>query len=332
MADLSTRYLGLNLRNPLVIASSGLTDSVHKIVELEKHGAGAIVLKSMFEEQILMEADYMVRKAEEHGGLFVEYSETFDYADVHVKEQEIGNYLGLIEKSRNEVHIPVIASINCLSSMEWTSFATRMEKAGANALELNIFVMPFNMKNSCESNEKTYYQVLQKVKKAVRIPVAVKISPYFSNLGRVIMGLEENKVDGVVLFNRFTSPDIDINNIKMTVADVISSPVEMANSLRWVALMAKRVNIDLAATTGIHDGEAVVKQLLAGATVVQMASAIYKNGPAYIEKVLAFVSDWMDEKGFETLHQFRGKLSQAKSVNPEVYERLQFMKYFSDYK
>ena len=207
-----------------------------------------------------------------------------------------------------------------------------MEKAGANALELNIFVMPFNMKSSCESNEKTYYQVLQKVKKAVRIPVAVKISPYFSNLGRVIMGLEENKADGVVLFNRFTSPDIDINNIKMTVADVISSPVEMANSLRWVALMAKRVNIDLAATTGIHDGEAVVKQLLVGATVVQMASAIYKNGPAYIEKVLAFVSDWMDEKGFETLHQFRGKLSQAKSVNPEVYERLQFMKYFSDNK
>ncbi|MDP2721887.1 MAG: dihydroorotate dehydrogenase-like protein [Bacteroidales bacterium] len=332
MADLSTRYLGLNLRNPLVVASSGLTDSLTKIIELEKHGAGAVVLKSLFEEQILMEADYRIRKAEEHGELFVEYSETFDYADVHIKEQELGNYLKLIEEAKSTVRIPVIASINCMSTIEWTDFAKRIEKAGADALELNIFVVPFNLKNSCETNEKTYYHVLQKVKKAVRIPVAIKISPYFSNLGKVIKGLEENHADGVVLFNRFTSPDIDIYNIKTTVAEVLSSPVEMANSLRWVAMMAKRVNMDLAATTGIHNGEAVVKQLLAGATVVQMASALYINGPAYIEKVLAFVTNWMDEKGFETLYQVRGKLSQATTVNPEVYERLQFMKYFSEYK
>lgn len=332
MADLNTRYLGLNIRNPLVVASSGLTDSVKKIVELEKQGAGAVVLKSLFEEQILMEGDYRIRKAEEHGELFVDYSETYDYVDVHIKEEELGKTLKLIEQAKNEVRIPVIASINCMSSLEWTNFARQMEKAGADALELNIFVMPFNMNNTCDGNEKVYYNVLKKVKAAVRIPVAVKISPYFSNLGHVIKGLEENKADGVVLFNRFTSPDIDIHNIKTTVADVLSSPVEMANSLRWIAMMAKRVNMDLAATTGIHDGEAVVKQLLAGATVVQMASAIYKYGPEYLGKVLAFISNWMDEKGFETLHQFRGKLSQAKSVNPEVYERLQFMKYFSEYK
>jgi len=332
MADLNTRYLGLNIRNPLVVASSGLTDSVKKIVELEKQGAGAVVLKSLFEEQILMEGDYRIRKAEEHGELFVDYSETFDYVDVHVKEEELGKTLKLIEQAKNEVRIPVIASINCMSSLEWTNFAKQMEKAGADALELNIFVMPFNMNNTCDGNEKVYYNVLKKVKAAVRIPVSVKISPYFSNLGHVIKGLEENQADGVVLFNRFTSPDIDIHNMKTTVADVLSSPVEIANSLRWIAMMAKRVNMDLAATTGIHDGEAVVKQLLAGATVVQMASAIYQNGPAYLGKVLAFVSQWMDEKGFETLHQFRGKLSQAKSVNPDVYERLQFMKYFSEYK
>ena len=332
MADLNTRYLGLNLKNPLVVASSGLTDSVRKIVELEKQGAAAVVIKSLFEEQILLEADYRIRKAEEHGELFVDYSETFDYMDVHIKEEELGKYIDFIKETKSQVRIPVIASINCMSTLEWTDFAKKIEQAGADALELNIFVMPFNLNRTCESNEEVYYHVLKKVKAAVRIPVAVKISPYFSNLGKVIKGLEANKADAVVLFNRFTSPDIDIYQMKSTVADVLSTPGEMALSLRWIAMMAKRVNMDLAATTGIHDGEAVVKQLLAGATVVQLASVLYKNGPAEIEKILAFVSQWMQEKGFETIHQFRGKLSQAKSVNPDVYERLQFMKYFGDYK
>jgi dihydroorotate dehydrogenase (fumarate) len=332
MADLNTRYLGLNLKNPLVVASSGLTDSVKKIVELENHGAAAVVLKSLFEEQILMEADYRVRKAEEHGELFVDYSETFDYMDVHIKQEELGNYLELISEAKRSVRIPVIASINCRSSLEWVDFAKKIEKAGADALELNIFVMPFGMNTTCDSNEKAYYQILSKVKAAVKLPIAVKISPFFSNLAKVIKGLEEHKADGVVLFNRFTSPDIDIYQMKSTVADVLSTPVEMATTLRWVAMMAKRVNMDLAATTGIHSGEAVVKQLLAGATAVQLASVLYKKGPAEIGHILSFVSQWMQNKGMETIHQFRGKLSQAKSTNPDVYERLQFMKYFGDYK
>ena len=174
--------------------------------------------------------------------------------------------------------------------------------------------------------------MLKKVKALVKIPVAVKISPYFANLGSVILNLEKEGADGVVLFNRFSSPDIDINTMKITTADVLSSPPEMSNTLRWIAIMAERVKMSLAASTGVHDGEAVVKQLLAGATITQVTSAIYKHGAEYISEIINFLSDWMDDKGFNYVDQFRGKLSQNETQNPEVYERMQFMRYFSEIK
>jgi dihydroorotate dehydrogenase (fumarate) len=330
MAELSTKYLGLTLRNPIVIGSSGLTDSVNEIVNLEQNGAGAVVLKSIFEEQIMLEADYRMKKAEEDGLLYTEYSETLDYIDVHIKEKELGSYLSLIREAKKKTVIPIIASINAISGLEWISFAKQIEEAGADALELNIFVMPFNFEKTSQDNEKTYYSVLKKVKALVNIPVSVKISPYFANLGSVILNLEQNGADGIVLFNRFSSPDIDINNMKITAADRLSTPQEMHNTLRWIAIMSSRVKMSLAASTGVHSGEAVIKQLLAGATVTQVTSTIYKNGPGYISELINVLSNWMDDKGFNYIDQFRGKLSQEKSQNPEVYERMQFMRYFSE--
>jgi dihydroorotate dehydrogenase (fumarate) len=332
MADLSTKYLGLTLRNPIIIGSSGLTNSVEDIVKLEQNGAGAVVLKSIFEEQIMLEADWRMRKAEEDGLLYTEYSETLDYIDVHIKEKELGSYLDLIREAKSKVMIPVIASINAISGLEWVSFAKQIEQAGADALELNIFVMPFGFDKTCTDNQQTYFNIIKKVKALVSIPVSVKISPYFSNLGNVILRLEENGADGLVLFNRFSSPDIDIDKLKVTSADVLSTPPEMSNTLRWIAIMANRVKMDLAASTGIHDGEAVVKQLLAGATVTQVTSAIYKHGPEYISTIINFLSDWMDDKGFNYVDQVRGRLSQASTENPDVYERMQFMRYFSEIK
>ena len=332
MADLSTKYLGLTLRNPIVIGSSGLTNSVEDIVKLEQNGAGAVVLKSIFEEQIMLEADWRMRKAEEDGLLYTEYSETLDYIDVHIKEKELGSYLDLIREAKSKVMIPVIASVNAISGLEWVSFAQQIEKAGADALELNIFVMPFGFDKTCTDNEQTYYNIIKKVKALVNIPVSVKISPYFSNLGNVILKLEESGADGLVLFNRFSSPDIDIDKLKVTSAGVLSTPPEMANTLRWIAIMANRVKMDLAASTGVHDGEAVIKQLLAGATVTQVTSAIYKHGPEYISTIINFLSDWMDDKGFNSVDQVRGRLSQASTENPDVYERMQFMRYFSEIK
>lgn len=332
MADLSTKYLGLTLSNPIVVGSSGLTDSVKDIVNLEQNGAGAVVLKSIFEEQIMLEADYRMKKAEEDGLLYTEYSETLDYIDVHIKEKELGSYLELIREVKKKTLIPIIASVNAISGLEWISFAKQIEEAGADALELNIFVMPFNFEKTCQDNENTYYSVLKKVKALVNIPVSVKISPYFANLGSVILNLEKNGADGVVLFNRFSSPDIDINDMKITAADRLSDPHELYNTLRWIAIMSSRIKMNLGASTGIHTGEAVVKQLLAGATITQVTSAIYKHGPAYIPEMINVLSNWMDDKGFNYIDQFRGKLSQEKSQNPEVYERMQFMKYFSEIK
>ena len=330
MADLTTKYLGLTLRNPIVIASSGITDTVEKLVELDKHGAGAVVLKSLFEEQIMLEADHKMKQAEKNDLIYSDYSETLDYIDDHVKEKELNTYIKLIKEAKQKIDIPVIASINAVTSSEWTGFAKQLEAAGADALELNIFVMPFSFDKDCDDNEGTYYSVLRKVKEAVNIPVAVKISPYFSNLGKVIHNLENNGADAIVMFNKFSSPDIDINKQKITHADVFSQPSDIYNSLRWISLSANRIKTDLAATTGIHDGEAVIKQLLAGATVTQIATTVYKNGPEKINEMLNFVHAWMEDNGYNYVEQFRGKLSNNASDNADVHERVQFMKYFSE--
>ena len=332
MPDLSTKYLGLTLRNPIVVGSSGLTDSVDKIVELDKNGVGAVVLKSLFEEQILLEADHSIKKAQEDGMIYSDYSETLDYIDIHVKEKELGNYIELIREAKSKVSIPVIASINAVSDMEWTGFAKKIEDAGADAIELNIFVMPFNMDNDCDANEHMYYNIVKKVKSVVNIPVAVKISPFFANLGKVVTNLQSSGADSVVMFNKFSSPDINIDDEKVSHAEVFSAPSDIATSLRWIAIMAKRVSFDLAASTGIHNGEAVIKQLLAGAKVTQVTSAIYKHGPEVIVEMLSFINDWMEQKGYNYVDQFCGKLSQSETANHNVYERIQFMKYFSDYK
>jgi dihydroorotate dehydrogenase (fumarate) len=329
MADLTTKYLGLTLSNPIIVASSGLTDSVDKIKNLELNGAGAVVLKSLFEEQILREANFKIKKAQEDGLMYAEHSETFDYIDLHVKEKTVNEYIDLIKGAKQAVNIPLIASVNCITAHEWTSFAKNIEKAGADALELNIFIMPFSLDNDCRDTDKVYYEIVEKIKNEISIPVAVKLSPFFSNLGYIIRTLDKKGVDGIVLFNRFSRPDIDIENIKVVPASIYSTPEEIYSTLRWIGILGNRVNCDLAASTGVHDGEAVIKQLLAGADAVQVASALYKNGPEHIVKMKNTLDQWMMKKGYHYIDQFKGKLSQEKSQDPEAFERIQFMKYFS---
>ncbi len=332
MADLSTKYMGLELRNPVVVASSGLTDSVEDIVKLDQNGAGAVVLKSIFEEQILLEAEHDLKKMKEDSFAYDEYSETLDYIDVHIKEKEVTKYIELIKGAKSKTTIPVIASINAVTALEWTSFAKQIEQAGADAIELNIFVMPFDTDKECNENERVYYDILKKVKEKVSIPVAVKLSPYFSNLGKVLLNLEKEGADALVLFNRFAAPDIDVENIKVTHADIFSTKQEMYNVLRWMGIMSNKLNADLAATTGIHTGEDVVKMLLAGAKVVQVSSTLYKHGIEYLSTMLNDIHNWMDRKGFLYIDQFRGKLAHKADDNNNVYERMQFMRYFSDIK
>ncbi len=324
MANLSTKYLGLDLRNPIIVGSSGLTDSVEDIKELEKFGAGAVVLKSIFEEEILHEMEYEIAGAEKEG-----YdSGAFDYYDYKIKEKNLSAYVKLIEETKKSVSIPVIASINCVSAHEWMYYAQKFETAGADALELNVFVLPTNFNKTAEENEQVYFDLANKVKDRVKIPVALKISHYSSNLGPFIQTLSETGIDGLVLFNRFWSPDFDIENFQLTSSHVLSRADELSISLRWVAIMSERVKCDLSASTGVHDSGAVIKQLLAGANSVQVVSALYKNNKSYLQDMLSELESWMERHGFASIDEFRGKMSQSKSEDPAVYERVQFMRYF----
>lgn len=322
MAQLETTYLGLKLRNPIVVSSSGLTSDLEKIKTLEKNGAGAIVLKSLFEEQIQFEAKSLTQDSD--------YPEARDYVKYYTRNNSVNDYLGLIKAAKKAVSIPVIASINAVSAEEWVNFAKDIEKAGADALEVNVFVMPTDKNASAESYEQVYFDLAKKLKTILTIPFAFKLGRYFSNLVGFVERLNAAEVPGVVLFNRFYEPDFDIDRMEIKAAEVFSTPAEIRNTLRWVGIVSSKVErIDVAASTGVHDGAAAVKQLLAGAQVVQICSVLYKKGLGQVGKIVDELEQWMDDKGYDSVDEIRGKMSYAKIKSPHIYERAQFMKYFS---
>ena len=321
--DLSVKYMGLNLKSPLIVGSSGLTNSVEKVKELESFGAGAVVLKSLFEEQILFEADAAGKQNE------YDYPEALDYIKSYAKDESINTYLKLIEDCKKETHIPIIASVNCITDGEWLNFAKKMEKAGADALELNVSLLPTDVEKSSKENEKLYFDVIDQVKAVINIPIALKMSHYSSGLANLIRTLSwTKKVDAFVLFNRYYNPDIDIHSMKITSSGIFSSPTDIAASLRWVAVMSDKIQTNISASTGVHSGDDVVKQLLAGADTVQVVSAIYKHGPAYVKTMLDQLTEWMGKKNFKSIEDYRGELSYKNVTNPVAFERIQFMKYF----
>ncbi len=326
MADLSTTYLGLQLRNPIIAASSGLTKTLHQIQELDKRGVGAVVLKSIFEEEINFEMKKNIAQMSKPSSIYPEIYDAFDFSAM---EDGVSKYLFLIEDAKKSVNIPIIASINCVDAEEWTSFAKRIQDAGADAIELNMFILPSDLNRTGDDNEKVYFDVIEKVRKEITIPVSLKISYYFSNLANMIKNLSETGINGLVLFNRFYSPDIDINDLEVNSSNIYSTPSDISISLRWIAIMANRVKCDLAASTGVHDGAAVVKQLLAGANAVQVASTLYKQGFSAITEMTEFLNNWMTKKKFNTIKDFQGKLSQSATNNPAAYERVQFMQHFA---
>ncbi len=325
MANLKTTYMGLKLKNPIIVGSSGLTNSVENIIEIAKEGAGAVVLKSLFEEQINQVANHTFNQGEFNNY----YPEAQDYIQNYSTENDVATYLNLIKDCKASVDIPIIASINCMSDNEWVSFAKKIESAGADALELNIFVLPSDPNKSSSDNEKVYFDIIEDVKKIVNIPIALKLSYYFSGLAKTLEMLSWTGIKSLVLFNRFFSPDIDIDKMEIKSSNVFSSPAEIVISLRWVAMLSDIVKCDIAASTGVHDGEAVIKQLLVGAKVVQIASVLYKKGFKEIPIMLKEISDWMIENSFDEIDDFRGRMSLKNSNNPAAYERVQFMKYFS---
>ncbi len=323
MADLSVNYLGLKLKSPVIVSSSGLTDAVDKIVEIEKAGAGAVVLKSIFEEQLKHEANqYIVDN---------DYPEAEDYIRNYTRDNSVDKYLDLIEEAKKQVKIPVIASVNCVTSSEWVNFAKKIEEAGADALEVNVFFLPVNKEASSLDYEKVYCDLADELKQRLSIPVAFKLGRQFSNLTNLVNRLYHRKLDGVVLFNRFYEPDIDVDKLKLTAAEVFSTPSEIRQTLRWIGIVAGSVEgIDISASTGVHDGESVVKLLLAGASAVQVCSVLYKKGIPFLKIIIDEVEVWMNKNNFNSIADFKGKLSYRGIKDPVLYERSQFMRHFSN--
>ncbi len=326
MINLETQFMGLKLKNPIIVGSSGLTNSVEKIKDLENAGAAAVVLKSIFEEQINNEVSDLINRDPQNL-----YPEAEDYIWNYTRNNSITRHLNLLSEAKKETEIPIIASINCMSSSEWTIFAKDFENAGADALELNLFLVPTNRHKSSEEIEQLYLKIVSEVKKQVKIPVAVKIGYYYTNMVAMADKLVAHGADALVLFNRFYEPDINVEKMQITSSEIFSSPADIRRSLRWIGLISSQLpKVEIAASTGIHDGEAVIKQLLAGAQAVQVCSGIYINGSQIIAGMLSDLTAFMKKQNFKKIEDFRGRLSYKNIPDPMLYERAQFMKYFSE--
>lgn len=323
MGNLKTKFAGLELNSPIIAGSCGLTSDIKRLQEIEVAGAGAVVLKSIFEEQINMEASRSIGDNS--------YPEETDYIQNYIRANTVQQYIDLVKLAKERLKIPVIASINCLSNGEWISFAKELENAGADALELNTFILPLDEFKESADIENIYYDIVKQVKAQVKIPLILKIWHYFTNLPMFVSKLKALGVDAVTLFNRFYEPDIDIERMMIGVASVFSLPTDLRQSLRWTGILAGQdKQLQISSSTGVHNGEAVVKLLLAGATTVQVCSALYEQGIPAIRTMNYFVSSWMEKKSFRSIEEFRGKLSYADPGHADRYERAQFMKYFSD--
>jgi len=321
--DLSTRYLGLTLRNPLLASASPLSRSVDGVRSLADAGVGAVVLYSLFEEQLRREAEHDSRMAAQGSESF---AESLSYFPATIDNGSgAQRYLRLVERAATAVDIPVIGSLNAATTGGWARYARSMQDAGAAAIELNIYYRPGDTGADGRAVERRHLDVLSEVKAVATIPVAVKLSPYFSATADMAHRLDAAGADGLVLFNRFLQPDIDPETLGTVRAVTLSTPAETRLPLTWIALLHRRIRASLAASTGVEHASDIAKYLLAGADVVQSASALLRHGPEYAGTLLQDLSHWMSRKGFQDLHQVRGLLAAAESDDSEARERADYV-------
>jgi len=320
MVELHTRYLGLDLPSPLVASASPLTGTLDGLRRLEAAGAGAVVLPSLFEEQLTLEADQV--------GRLLEAGADSLSAALTLDDYNAGpyGYLALVEKAKATLQIPVIASLNGVTPGTWVKHASLLEEAGADALELNIYYVSSSPGVDGAEVERRYLELVGSVRQAIGIPLAVKLSPYFSSLANLAGQLVEAGANGLVLFNRFYQPDLDIETMEVLPALELSTSAELRLPLRWIAILHRRWGVSLAASTGVHTAEDVVKVLLAGADVAMMTSALLHNGPDHLRPVELGLRDWMDRHRYETIDQLRGQLSQRSVPDPAAFERANYLK------
>lgn len=322
--DLSTRYLGLELKNPLAVASCSLTESAESLRRLEEAGAAAVVLPSLFEEQIEFE-EVELSNVQDRGT--ESFAEALSYFP-EPQEYRTGcdRYLELIGQAKQSLSIPVIASLNGVSRGGWIRYAQLIQEAGADALELNVYLIAADLAVSGQQIESQYLELVSAVRESISIPLSVKIGPYFSSPAHMASQLSEAGADGLVLFNRFFQPDIDLDDVSIAPKLVLSSRHELLLALRWIAILKGRVKASLALTGGVHGAKGLLKGLLVGADVAMVASVLYRKGPDEIGKILADLRGWMEKRGYDSIEQLKGSMSQRNCDDPAAFERGNYMK------
>lgn len=328
--DLSTTYLGLKLKSPIVPSAGPLSHEISSIKLMEDAGAGAVVLYSLFEEQLEHESLELYHHTTGSAESFAEatsyFPEPFEY--------KLGpeEYLEHIRKAKEAVNIPIIASLNGKSIGGWIDYSKKIEQAGADALELNIYFLATDIDQKSEELEKKYVHIVKRVKSEIKIPIAVKMHPFFSSVAHMAKELNKAGADGLVLFNRFYQPDINLETLEVEPNVILSTPFAMRLPLRWIAILYGRTNADLAATSGIYTAEDVIKMVMAGAKVTQMLSCLFKFGIGHIADVTTKMKMWMEEKEYESLDQMRGSMSYMNVDDPAKFERANYMKVLQSYK
>ncbi len=325
MSNIAVKYMGFDLSTPLILGSCGLSNKLDNLKLAEDNHFGAIVLKSIFEEEI----HYQIHKAisESEDSAYGQYAQ--DYISHYREMESFEKYLNLIRQANESITIPVIASVNCFSSSGWMKYAKMIEQAGAKALEVNFFLLPTDFNKNADNYRKEYFKLLDELKKNISIPFALKTSSYFTDFANFMQQLSYSGPSALVLFNRFYAPDINIDKLEFKAARHLSDENELYNTLRWIGLLSGNLRCDIAATTGVHNGAGLIKLLLAGADVVQAASIFYKKGIPYAKEMMAELNSWMDKKEFKTINDFKGRLSYHNIDNPTIYFRTQFMKYMA---
>jgi dihydroorotate dehydrogenase (fumarate) len=330
MVDLTTTYMGMKLKNPVVPSASPLSADLGNIKRMEDAGAAAVTLHSLFEEQIEFEAEALTHFLQHGTESFAEALSYFP--EVHEYHRGPEEYVDHIRKAKQAIDIPLIASLNGISPSGWTSYARRFQEAGADAVELNVYFVPTGYHLMSYDVEDLYVKILKAVKKEVTIPVAMKLSPYFSALPHVASMLDAEGADALVLFNRFYQPDIDIEELEVTPNLQLSTPVEMRLPMRWMAILYGHLDCSLALTTGVHSSEDVIKAVMVGADVANVCSTLLRGGIGTIDELIHGVSVWMDENEYESIEQMKGSMSHKSVPEPAAFERANYMKVLNSYK
>ena len=329
MIDLSTKYLGIPLKNPLVASASPLSEKIENIKQMEKSGIAAVVLHSLFEEQVILQEKELNNALTQQTESYAESLSYFpDIDDYRFAPDEYVEYIAKVKKA---LDIPVIGSLNGISQGGWIRYGKQIEQAGADALELNIYYLPTDVMDSCQKIEQIYLDLVSVLRQNISIPIAVKLNPYFNSIPGIINKIAKEGADGLVLFNRFYQPDIDLNELSVTPHLSLSHSQELKFRLRWVAIMYQRVQADFAITGGIHTVEDIIKSMLVGANITMMASVLLEKGIPYVKELLKGIEEWMRRNNYHSIRQIQGLLSQKNIKEPAAFERANYMKVLQSY-